>query len=75
MVLEVLAQGSITIEDFAGNVDDIVALNVTAGSELLIKGSNKVVTVTGTVVINSYPETDFKVKLDLNKFITHGSAS
>ena len=67
--------GSITIEDFAGNVDDIVALNVTAGSELLISGSNRVVTVTGTVVIKSYPESDFKVKLDLNKFITHGSAS
>jgi hypothetical protein len=68
-------QGSITIEDFAGNVDDIVALNVTAGSELLISGSNRVVTVTGTVVIKSYPESDFKVKLDLNKFITQGSAS
>ena len=68
-------QGSITIEDFAGNVDDIVALNVTAGSELLISGSNRVVTVTGTVVIKSYPESDFKVKLDLNKFITHGSAT
>jgi hypothetical protein len=67
--------GSITIEDFAGNVDDIVALNVTAGSELLISGSNRVVTVTGTVVIKSYPESDFKVKLDLNKFITQGSAS
>tara|TARA_R100000234_G_scaffold119978_1_gene104642 strand:+ start:1530 stop:2837 length:1308 start_codon:yes stop_codon:yes gene_type:complete len=67
--------GSITIEDFAGNVDNIVALNVTAGSELLISGSNRVVTVTGTVVIKSYPESDFKVKLDLNKFITHGSAS
>ena len=67
--------GSITIEDFAGNVDDIVALNVTAGSELLISGSNRVVTVTGTVVIKSYPESDFKIKLDLNKFITQGSAS
>jgi len=68
-------QGSITIEDFAGNADNIVALNVTAGSELLISGSNRVVTVTGTVVIKSYPESDFKVKLDLNKFITHGSAT
>ena len=67
--------GSITIEDFAGNVDDIVALNVTAGSELLISGSNRIVTVTGTVVIKSYPESDFKIKLDLNKFITQGSAS
>ena len=67
--------GSITIEDFAGNVNDIVALSVTAGSELLIGGSNKIITVTGTVVINNYPETDFKVKLDLNKFITQGSGS
>jgi len=69
------SQGSITIEDFAGNVDSIVALNVTAGSELQIVGSNRVITVTGTVVINSYPTEDFKIKLDLNKFITHGSAS
>ena len=68
-------QGSITIEDFAGNADNIVALNVTAGSELLISGSNRIVTVTGTVVIKSYPESDFKIKLDLNKFITQGSAS
>jgi hypothetical protein len=68
-------EGSITIEDFAGNVDDIVALSVTAGSELLISGSNFQITVTGTVVINNYPETDFKVKLDLHKFITHGSGS
>ena len=41
----------------------------------MITHSNRVVTVTGTVVINSNPTEDFKILLDLNKFITHGSAS
>ncbi len=67
--------GSINVT-FAGATDDEVVENiVTAGTKLYINGSHQEIKITGTVIINKYPESNSKIRLDLTKFITHGAAS
>ena len=68
-------EGSITISAFAGGATDVVAKTVTVGTELNIVGSHKIIDITGTVLITKYPDADFKLMLDLNKFITVGAGS
>ena len=60
--------GTVSLE-FTGNVNDIEALEVTEGSEVFITGSNRVIKISGTVVINSFPETNRNLNLDLTKLI------
>jgi hypothetical protein len=66
--------GTVALE-FTGGANDIEALEVTEGSEVFITGSNRVIKISGTVVINSFPETNRNLNLDLTKFITQGRAS
>jgi hypothetical protein len=68
-------QGTLTISAFAGAATDVVAKTVTAGTELNIIGSHRVVDITGTVLITKYPDADLKLMLDLNKFITVGAGA
>ena len=68
-------EGSIAISAFAGGGGEIVAKTVTEGTELNIIGSHKVIDITGKVLITKYPDTDFKLMLDLNKFITVGAGT
>lgn len=69
------SQGSIVISAFAGGATDVVAETVTIGTELNIIGSHKIIDINGTVVISKYPDANFKLMLDLNKFITVGAGS
>lgn len=65
--------GVITISAFAGSGGEVVAKTVTVGTKLNIIGSHRVIDITGTVLITKYPDADFKIMLDLNKFITVGA--
>ena len=67
--------GTITISSFQGASNSILSSVITAGTQLTIIGSHKVVTITGTVRVNKYPSSNIKIALDLNKFITHGTFS
>jgi len=66
--------GAVTLE-FDGAVNDIVELTVAANSEVSVTGSNKVIKISGTIVIKSFPEVNRNLNLDLAKFITQGRAS
>jgi len=68
-------EGSIAISAFAGGASEVVAKTVTVGTELNIVGSHKIIDITGTVLITKYPDADFKLMLDLNKFITVGAGT
>ena len=60
---------------FAGAADDVVSAVVPVGTKIYVNGSHQEIKITGTVVVNKYPETNAKLKLDLTKFITHGAAT
>ena len=63
--------GSISVT-FAGAADGVVSKVVPVGTKLYINGSHQEIKIEGVVVINKYPTTNAKLKLDLTKFITHG---
>tara|TARA_R100001510_G_scaffold53526_1_gene55205 strand:- start:54 stop:1373 length:1320 start_codon:yes stop_codon:yes gene_type:complete len=76
--------GAVTLEftggagDYDAGPDDenqITALTVAAGSKLEIRGSARIINITGNVVINKFPSVDTKILLDLTKLITHGTAT
>jgi len=68
------AAGSVVVE-FLGAADGVVAAVVPVGTKIYINGSHQEIKITGTVIINKYPESGAKLALDLTKFITHGVAS
>lgn len=66
--------GSVNVT-FAGAADDVVSAVIPVGTKIYVNGSHQEIKITGTVIINKYPESNAKLKLDLTKFITHGVAS
>ena len=66
--------GSVSVT-FQGAADDVVSSVVPVGTKIYVNGSHQEIKITGTVVVNKYPETNAKLKLDLTKFITHGAAT
>tara|TARA_R100001510_G_C7642942_1_gene200487 strand:+ start:281 stop:1534 length:1254 start_codon:yes stop_codon:yes gene_type:complete len=70
------AQGSVSMEYNGATDQDITeAKVVTAGTKVQIIGCHQVIKVQGTVRINTFPDQNRKIYLDLNKFITVGAAS
>ena len=66
--------GSLSVT-FAGAGDGVVSKVVPVGTKLYINGSHQEIKIEGVVVINKYPTTNAKLKLDLTKLITHGVVS
>ncbi len=68
--------GSVNMNYQGGTDSDIVEEKiVTEGTRVEILGSHQSIKVQGTVRINTYPDQNRKIYLDLNKFITVGAAS
>ena len=68
------AAGSFAV-DYVGTAADVVRVEtIPVGTVLYIVGSHQEIKVEGTVSINKYPDSNWKLYLDLNKFITVGSA-
>ena len=68
--------GSVNMNYQGGTDADIIEEKiVTEGTQVEILGSHQSIKVQGTVRINTYPDQNRKIYLDLNKFITVGAAS
>mgnify|MGYP003671306759 FL=1 len=65
---------NVTFQGAATSDPEVEASVVPAGTKLYVNGSHQEIKITGTVVVNKYPETNAKLKLDLTKFITHGTS-
>jgi hypothetical protein len=66
--------GSVAI-NYVGTAADVVRVEtIPVGIVLYIVGSHQEIKIEGTVSINKYPDSNWKLYLDLNKFITVGSA-
>ena len=76
LVVSVSASSTVgSIDVLVGAAEDVVEAQVTEGTKLYVNGSHQEIKITGTVIINKYPESNSKLRLDLTKFITHGAAS
>ena len=67
---------SVTASSSAGSI--VVQLDQTGlktGTTLYFKGSTRIITIKGSIIINQHPNSARTVKLNLDNFITLGAAS
>ena len=65
----------VTASSSAGLFTCDVAQSLTAGTVLTFKGSSRFVNIPGNITITGSPRVNSTIKLDLDKFITPGTAS
>ena len=66
---------SVSASSSAGSVVVQVSQEVVTGTIITFKGSTQTITITGTLIIKSYPDANRTINLNLDNFITAGAAS
>lgn len=66
---------SVSASSSAGSIVVQVSQEVVTGTIITFKGSTQTITITGTLIIKSYPDANRTINLNLDNFITAGAAS